>query len=115
MTKVTGFAVRERRDGTKFIALEISGGLEIQQSQTTGSFYATQKRCSIPSTFTEDVAKMMVGQELDGDVVRVAVDPYEYTNKRTGEIMQLQHSFAYRPKGAVELIGHTQVHEVELV
>ncbi len=115
MVTVTNYAIRTRKDGSTFIALELSGGLEIQQSQTTGRLYATQKRCSMPSTFDESTAKMMVGQQLEGTIERVASDPYEYTNKRTGEVMQLQHTFAYRPKGSVELIGHTEVKDVQLV
>lgn len=114
MVTVIGYAVRQRKDGTTFIALELSGGLEMQQSQTTGNFYATTKRCSIPSTFDENFAKMMVGEKIEGDVVRVEADPYEFVNKRTGEIMLLQHSYAYRPKGSVELIGNTQVSELQL-
>jgi len=113
MVTVTGYAVRQRKDGTSFIALELSGGLEIQQSQTTGNFYATQKKCSIPSTFSEEVGKIMVGQQIEGDVVRVEVDPYDYVNKRTGEVMILQHSYAYRPKGSFEAIGHTKVSEIQ--
>jgi hypothetical protein len=113
MVTVIGYAVRQRKDGTTFIALELSGGLEMQQSQTTGNFYATTKRCSIPSTFDENFAKMMVGEKIEGDVVRVEAEPYEFVNKR-GEIMLLQHSYAYRPKGSVELIGNTQVSDLQL-
>lgn len=113
MVTVTGYVVRQRKDGTTFIALEISGGLEIQQSQTTGNFFATVKRCSIPSTFNETVAQMMVGKEIEGNVVRVETSAYEYVNKRTGEVMVLQHSYAYRPSNSVELIGHTQVEELQ--
>jgi len=115
MVTVTNYAIRKRTNGSTFIALEISGGLEMQQSTTTGKFYATQKRCSIPSTFDESTAKMMVGQQIEGSIERVAADPYDYVNKRTGEIMQLQHTFAYRPKGSVELIGHTEVRDLQLV
>jgi hypothetical protein len=57
---------------------------------------------------------MMVGTQLDGDVVRVETDPYEFINKRTGELMTLQHSYAYRPKGSMELIGHSQVQDVQM-
>lgn len=115
MVKVTGYNIRERKDdGTTFITLELSGGLELIQSQETGSFYATTRKCSIPSTFSEDVAKMMIGSELDGDVVRVSVDPYEFQNTRTGELMTLTHSYAYRPAGALELIGHTQVNNLQM-
>ncbi len=112
MVIVTNYAVRKRKDDTTFIALEISGGLEIVQSQASGSFYATQRKCFIPSTFSEDVAKMMIGQQIDGDVVRVQTDPYEYLNKRTGELMTLQHGYSYRPKGSIELIGESQVMEM---
>ena len=114
MVTVTNYAVRERKDGTTFIALEISGGLEIQQSQTTGNFYATVKKCSIPSTFDESIAKTMIGQQIEGDLVRVETDPYEYVNKRTGEVMLLQHGYAYKPIGSMELIGQTQVREIQM-
>jgi hypothetical protein len=114
MVKVTGYNIRERKDGTTFVTLELTGGLELVQSETTGKFYATIRKCNIPSTFSEQIAKMMVGTEIEGEVVRIAVDPYEFVNPKTGELITLQHSYAYRPKGAVELIGHTKVNNLEM-
>ena len=76
------------------------------QSSTTGSFYATVRKCRIPSTFDANIAKMMVGQQIEGDIVRVQSDPYDYVSPTTGEVMTLQHTYAYRPAGSVELIGH---------
>ena len=99
--------------GQTFVLLELSGGLELVQSQNTGKFYATSRKCRIPSTFNADVAKMMVGQQIDGDIVRVESDPYEYTNKTTGEIITLAHSYAYRPKGSMELLGESRMEIVE--
>lgn len=113
MVQVTNFHVVEKKDGTSFISLELTGGLELVQSQNTGRFYATARKCRIPSTFDATVAKMMVGQQIDGEIVRVTVDPYEYASPTTGEVMTLQHSYAYRPKGAVELIGQTQVKDLQ--
>jgi hypothetical protein len=49
MVKVTGFTERSRKDATKFIALEISGGLELVQSNTSGNFYGTVKRLQFPA------------------------------------------------------------------
>lgn len=112
MVKVTGFSIVPKKDGTVFISLELTGSLELVQSQNTGKFYATVRRCRIPSTFDEKTAAMMVGEQVEGDIVRVTVEPYEYTNKTTGEVIMLQHSYSYRPKGSVELIGQTQVHEM---
>ena len=71
--------------GQTFVLLELSGGLELVQSQNTGKFYATSRKCRIPSTFNADVAKLMVGQQIDGDIVRVESDPYEYTCKSSAK------------------------------
>jgi hypothetical protein len=114
MVQVTNFFEVEKQDGSTFISLELTGGLEIIQSQNTGKMYATVRKCRIPSTFDANIAKTMVGTQLDGDVVRVETEPYEFLNKRTGELMMLQHSYAYRPKGSLELVGHSQVQEIQL-
>jgi hypothetical protein len=98
--------------GESFVLLELSGGIELVQSQNTGKFYATSRKCRIPSTFSVDVAKLMVGQQIDGNVVRVETEPYEYINKVTGEMIVLAHSYAYRPKGSMELIGETNLEVV---
>jgi hypothetical protein len=114
MVQVTNFHEVETKDGKRFISLELSGGLEIIQSQTSGKFYGTVRKCRIPSTFDANIAKMMVGTQMDGDVVRVETDPYDYVNKRTGQVMSLQHSYAYRPKGSLELIGESRVQEIQM-
>ncbi|HRF24875.1 MAG TPA: hypothetical protein PLR98_11950, partial [Chitinophagaceae bacterium] len=80
MVTVTGFAQRERKDGTKFFVLELNGGLELVQSSSTGKFYATARKCTIPSTFDESTAKLMIGQTVEGEIVRIPSEPYEYVN-----------------------------------
>lgn len=115
MVQITSFVERHRKDGTTFITLELTGGVELIQSNNTGSFYATIRRTSIPCTFDEKVAKTLIGSQLPGNIVRVTVDPYDYINKRTGEILQLQHSYSFQPEGSMELIGQTQVSSVEMV
>jgi hypothetical protein len=52
--------------------------------------------------------------KIDGEIVKVIVAPYEFVNQRTGEVMQLQHSYAYRPKDSQDLVGHTQVQELSM-
>ena len=112
MVQVTSYAVKHRKDNTSFITLELTGGLELLQSKN-GSFYATVRKCNISSTFDESIATLMVGQKLEGEIVRVSSPTYDYVNKRTGEVMQLSHSFAYRPKGSIEMIGQTPVMEMQ--
>ena len=113
MVTITNYQQRTRKDGSNFITLELTGGLEMVQSYSTGNFYATVRKCNIPSTFDDSIAKTVIGQQLQGDVVRVESDPYEFLNKRTGELMTLNHTYAYRPQGSVELIGHTRVEELQ--
>jgi hypothetical protein len=114
MVTVTAALERVKKDGTTFPVLEISGGAELVLSQTTQRYYATVRRCTIPFTGTMDVAKMLIGQKIDGEIVKVIVPPYEFTNKRTGEVMSLQHSFAFRPKDSQDLVGNTQVQELSM-
>mgnify|MGYP000315146524 CR=1 FL=1 len=57
MVTITSYVPRTRKDGTTFIALEITGGVELVQSSNTGNFYATVRKCTIPSTFDENIAK----------------------------------------------------------
>jgi hypothetical protein len=111
---VTNALERVKKDGTTFPVLEISGGVELVLSQASQRYYATVRRCTIPFTGTMDVAKMLIGQKIDGEIVKVIVAPYEFTNQRTGEVMQLQHSYAYRPKDSQDLVGHTQVQELSM-
>lgn len=109
MVQVVGYAIRKNKQGEHFIALDLIGSLELVQSQNTGRFYATVRKCSIPSTFDEEVAKMMIGSKIEGDIVRVPCDPYEYTVKRTGETISLAYTYSYQPAGSKELVGHGAV------
>jgi hypothetical protein len=112
MVQVIGFNIRKNKEGEHFIALDLMGSLELVQSQNTGKFYATARRCSIPSTFEEEIAKMMVGSRIEGDIVRVPCEPYDYTVRRTGEVVKLGYTYAYQPAGTKELVGHGTV-EIE--
>lgn len=84
------------------------------QSSSTGAFYATVRKCRIPSTFDANIAKMMVGKQIEGDVVRVSTEAYEYVSPKTGEVITLQHTYAYQPPGSLELIGHTPGKDLEV-
>jgi hypothetical protein len=112
MVTVTNALERVKKDGTSFTVIEISGGAELVLSQTTQRYYATVRKCTVPFTGSLEVAKMLIGQKIDGEIVRVICEPYEFTNPRTGEAIQLQHSYAYRPKDSQDLVGHTQVQEL---
>ena len=100
MVQVVGHAIRQTKDGREFIALILQGGLHMAQSKQTGNFYATVKRCSIPSTFDEGTAKGMIGEKIPGSVQKTSCEPYDFTIKDTGEIIHLDYRWAYVPEGA---------------
>jgi hypothetical protein len=56
----------------------------------------------------------MIGQRIEGEIVRVLVPEYEYVDPKTGEILRLQHSWAYQPDGSSKATGHTRVGSLEM-
>jgi hypothetical protein len=105
---VTAYHLRQRQDGGEFVALDLTGSLEIIVSEKTGKMYATTRKVSMPSTLDVSVAAMMVGTQLDGEIVRVPCDPYEYKTK-TGDVLNLAYRYAYQPPGSKETIGYGSV------
>lgn len=101
MVQVKSYALRESENG-EFISLELEGDLELVQSQNTGRYYATTRRCWISSTFDENTARLMVGKTLSGKITRIQCEPYEYTLPETGEIITLGYRWDYTPEEAVE-------------
>jgi hypothetical protein len=97
MVTVTACLERQKKDGSSFVVLEISGSAEMVLSQTTQKWYVTLRKCTIPFTGKMDVAKMLIGQKIDGEIVRTIVEPYQFTNPRSGEVITLQHSYSFRP------------------
>ena len=101
MVTIVDYAVRQtKEDGREFIVLVLQGGLSLVQSKNTGNFYATVKQTSIPSTFDEATAKGFIGETLPGSVQRMSCESYEWTNKDTGEVLELSHRWVYVPEGA---------------
>jgi hypothetical protein len=99
MVTVTAAHLRENEKGS-YVSLEIQGDLEFVQSQNTGRFYATARKCFISSTFNEQTAQKMIGKEIPGKIVRTPCDPYDYTIPETGEVIQRCHRYDYEPEEA---------------
>ena len=100
MVTVVDYALRKTQEGREFYAIVLQGGLSLVQSKQSGNYYATVKKTSIPSTFDEATAKAMVGEKVPGTVQKKQCEPYEFTNKETGEVMQLDYRWVYLPEGA---------------
>ncbi len=98
MVTVKSCVERIGKDEKTFISLELTGDIELVQSQNTGRFYATVRHCFISSTFDEPTAKQFIGKQLPGNIVRVETDPYDFVIPQTGEEVSLSHSWVYQPE-----------------
>lgn len=103
MVKISNYALRKNKEGKFFVALELEGEVELVQSTQTGRFYATAKRCSISSTFTEEGAKALLGKQFPGRIDRAFCDEYKYTIKETGAVIPLCHTYVYNPEESSEM------------
>jgi hypothetical protein len=114
MVTVNNYVLRLRKDGSEFVVLELVGGLELIKSNTTEKFYATMRKCSVPSTFDEATAKLFIGSQLPGQIVKLECPAYEFVNKRTGELMMLNYTFGYQASVNEVAVGNTRVTDLEL-
>ena len=97
MVRIINFKKRQSED-KEFFVLEVTGGIEMVKSKTTGMYYATAKKASITSTFDEETCKSLIGSEFPGSVVKQECESYEYTLKETGEVLTLNHRYVYLPE-----------------
>lgn len=101
MVTVTGYSLRQQKEGEKkhYISLDLEGDIEMVQSQQSGRFYATVRRCTISSTFDEGTAARIVGRQMAGSIERVPCEAYDYTMPETGEVVKLGYRWDYQPEG----------------
>ncbi len=100
MVTVIDFKATKNQKGEDFYALVLQGDVEFVQSQTTGQFYATSRTAQMTTTFNEDTCISLVGKQLPGTIDKVECDSYEYTNKETGQVLTLHHTYQYNPEQA---------------
>ncbi len=98
MVTIISYNERQTESGKKFYALTVQGGVEMVLSHTTGNFYATAKKASIPSTFDEATCQALLGTTMSGKVEKKPCEPYEYTIKDSGEVIELSHRYVYVPE-----------------
>mgnify|MGYP003635337203 FL=1 len=113
MVKIVDYKTYSKEDGTEFCTLIVHGGLETVKSKETGKTYLTVRKAHVPCTFDSNVCESLIGNELAGNIKKVKVDPYEYTNPETGEIMSLSHRYEFI--GPDEEILDNHIVEEELV
>ena len=95
MVKIIDVLKRQNSAGEDFFLLVLRGGLQIVKSEETNRYYATMKQATMSTTFDENTCKSLIGEEIPGSIVKVEVEPYEYTLPETGEVITLSHRWEY--------------------
>ena len=98
MVKVVGFKALENSEGEEFFGLVLQGGIEMVQSEDTGRFYATAKKCTVASTFDANTCDGLVGEKIPGDIKKITCEPYDYSIAQTGEVISLSHKWQFVPE-----------------
>ena len=97
MVTITGYETREK-DGKTFFAITLQGEVRMALSKETGNFYLTADKVSVTTPLSEVMCQMLVGKQLPGSLQKVECEPYQYTNKETGEVLTLTSKTQYSPK-----------------
>jgi hypothetical protein len=100
MVTVVGYETRKNKENEPFMALILQGDLVMVQSSDSGRYYATAKKTSITSTFTEEEAKALIGRQIGGRIEKIECPEYEYTVEETGEVITLSHRWEFLPESA---------------
>ncbi len=101
MVTIVDFVKRTNKEGKEFNALILQSGIELVKSHETDRWYATAKRASITCTFDDAMCRSLIGTQIPGSVQRIETEPYKFTVKDTGEILELTHRWVYLKEGEV--------------
>lgn len=95
MVTIKNYKTIKREDGEQFHALILEGGIEPVLSQKTGRTYFTVRSATVATTFGEETCKSAIGSTFPGVIKKIDCEPYDYTVKDTGEIIELSHRWEY--------------------
>ena len=95
MVTIKDLKTIKKDDGEEFYCLIVEGGIQPVKSQKTGRMYFTTRTATVPTTFDLKTCKKVIGTSFEGEVRKVACDPYDYTIEDTGETIELKHRWEF--------------------
>lgn len=95
MVVIKDFKTVKKDNGETFFTLIVQGGVEPVKSKKTGRIYFTTRTARVPTTFDEETCKGVIGTTFEGEIKKVACDPYKFVIQETGEEVELEHRWEY--------------------
>ena len=85
MVTIVDYKAFQKENGEKFYSLVVQGGVEAVKSKESGRTYLTAKTTNLACTFNEITCKSLIGTQLPGQIRKVEVEPYDYTDAYSDE------------------------------
>ena len=86
MVRIVDYKTYQNDDGEDFFVLVVQGGLAAVKSKVSGKVYLTKQTARVSCTFDEETCKSLIGTEIPGQIRKMEVEPFEYTDEETGEL-----------------------------
>ncbi|UPK68301.1 hypothetical protein [Chitinophaga filiformis] len=96
MVTVKSYFINQSSEGKTYICFDLIGDMEVLTGKS-GKLYVDVKKCSIPTRVDEATAKLMLGRQIAGSIVKKQCPPFEYTIPGTGEVVTIAHKYEYEP------------------
>lgn len=95
MVRIVDYKTIKKEDGSEFCLLTVQGGIELVRSKTTNKTYFTARTVNVPTTFDDNMCRSLLGSDFEGHIIKVACEPYQYTIKETGEIVEMDYKYEF--------------------
>ena len=99
MVTITDYQTKKNQRGEQFVVLNLISDVVMEQSTNTGNWFANTYKANIVASVDEENAKLMIGKQLPGSIIKKECEPYEYVIKSTGKKKILTHTFEYVENG----------------
>lgn len=99
MVTISGYELKKNQKGEKFTVLNLISDVVMERSPNTGNWFANTYKANIVASFDDDTAKLMVGKQLKGNIIKKECEAYQYTVKSTGKKVTLNYTFVYVEDG----------------
>jgi len=96
MVTIKSFYVSKNGEGKPSVYFDLIGDIEMLVGKS-GRYYADVKRCSIPTRADEATAKLMIGRQISGSIVKKECAAFEFTIPATGEVITRTYKYDYEP------------------
>jgi hypothetical protein len=87
----------------EYNVIVLLGDVQVLNSKSSGKFYLTAKRVTLPTTLDEAQAKELVGTTLPGIIEKVDCPEYEIKMPNSNKKVKITHTFQYSPAVAGEV------------